>query len=198
VDTDGTVLKEIRLPAFLEDNARKNGFEGIAVTGRPGKETVYVAIQRAWPDAGDTDKVQTKIGRYDVASAEWTFVYYPLESEGNGGWIGLSELTHICGNWFAVIERDKGWGPTTGLNAELKSVYLVRLGKHDFKPYTHTLKTIRKFEWADLQPALDAASIWGSEKLEGLAVTKKGRVYVVTDNDGVDDATGETVFLRIR
>lgn len=198
VDTDGTVLEEIRLPAFLEDNARKNGFEGIAVTGHPGNEIVYVAIQRAWPDAGDTDKVHTKIGRYDVASAEWTFVYYPLESEGNGGWIGLSELTHIGGNWFAVIERDKGWGPTTGLNAELKSIYAVNLGSADFKPYTETLETVSKTELADLQPALDASSIWGSEKLEGLAITKNGRVYVVTDNDGVDEATGETVFLRIR
>lgn len=198
VDTDGSVLSEIALPAALEDHARKNGFEGLAVTGRPGREIVYVAIQRAWPDAGDTDKVHTRIGRYDVASGEWSFVYYPLEAEGSGGWIGLSELTHIGGDWFAVIERDKGWGPSTGLNAELKSLFAVNLGRADFKAHTESLDTLRKFELADLLPALEAASIWTTEKLEGLAVTKNGRVYIVTDNDGVDGATGETVFLRIR
>ncbi|MDZ8119354.1 esterase-like activity of phytase family protein [Pontiella agarivorans] len=198
VDRNGSVLNEILLPDFLEEHARKNGFEGIAVTGWPGREIVYVAIQRAWPNTGDIDKKHTKIGRYDVAKDEWSFVYYPLEAESDGGWIGLSELTHIAGNWFAVIERDKGWGPSTGLNAELKSVYAVRLSKNDFKPYTETLKTVRKYELADLQPALDASSIWTTEKLEGLAINRFGRIYVVSDNDGVDEAPGETLFLRIR
>jgi hypothetical protein len=32
------------------------------------------------------------------------------------------------------------------------------------------------------------------EKVEGLAIGGSGRVYLVTDNDGVEDATGETVF----
>ena len=36
-----------------------------------------------------------------------------------------------------------------------------------------------------------------AEKLEGFAVSASGRVYAVTDNDGVDDAPGETVFLRL-
>jgi hypothetical protein len=34
------------------------------------------------------------------------------------------------------------------------------------------------------------------EKVEGLTVSG-GRVYLVTDNDGVEDATGETVFLDL-
>ena len=35
------------------------------------------------------------------------------------------------------------------------------------------------------------------EKVEGLTVGGNGRVYLVTDNDGVEDATGETVFLDL-
>lgn len=197
VDTTGNVLEEIYLPAEMEANARKNGFEGIAVTGRPGMEKVYVAIQRAWPDAGDEDKVETKIGRYDVATGEWGFVHYPLEAEGNGGWIGLSEITHLGFGRFAVIERDKGWGPSTGLNAELKAIYGINLRNADFRPYGEELDTVRKFLLKDLQPTLEAASVWTTEKLEGLAVTRRGHAYIVTDNDGLDDAPGETVFLRI-
>ncbi|MFD5650085.1 hypothetical protein [Streptomyces sp. NPDC127039] len=33
--------------------------------------------------------------------------------------------------------------------------------------------------------------------LEGLTVGGDGRVYAVTDNDALDDATGETVFLDL-
>ncbi|GGN29439.1 hypothetical protein FHR83_007729 [Actinoplanes campanulatus] len=35
------------------------------------------------------------------------------------------------------------------------------------------------------------------DKVEGLAVAGDGRTYTVTDNDGIDDATGETVFLDL-
>ena len=35
------------------------------------------------------------------------------------------------------------------------------------------------------------------DKLEGLAVAGNGRTYAVTDNDAIDDATGETQFFRL-
>nr|WP_320190600.1 esterase-like activity of phytase family protein [uncultured Desulfobacter sp.] len=195
----GEVLKEVTLPSGLETNARKNGFEGIAVTGKAGAEVVYVAIQRAWPDSGDTDEVNTKIGRYDVATGDWSFVYYPLEAEGNGGWIGLSELTLLPDGPFAVIERDKGWGPSTGLIAELKAVYSVDLASAQFRALGDAdgLATLDKTLLWDLLPKMTDASIWTAEKLEGLAVAADGQVYAVTDNDGVDEATGETLFLRL-
>ena len=41
------------------------------------------------------------------------------------------------------------------------------------------------------------SSIWTAEKLEGFAIARDNKVYAVTDNDGVDDATGETLFLRL-
>lgn len=35
------------------------------------------------------------------------------------------------------------------------------------------------------------------EKVEGFAIAGNGNLYVVTDNDGLDDANGETVFLDL-
>lgn len=200
VDADsGTVLSEIPLPAGMVDMRRGNGIEGITVTGEAGAEVVYVAIQRAWPDEGDSDGVNTKIGRYEVASGEWGFVHYPLHPEGAGDWIGLSELTLLPDGTFAVIERDKGWGPTTGFNAELKAVFGVDLEGAEFRPFDDVdgLVTIDKSLLRDLLPEIEAASVWTAEKLEGLAVAADGQVYAVTDNDGIDDAPGETVFLRL-
>ena len=49
----------------------------------------------------------------------------------------------------------------------------------------------------DVLPALRADNGWTQEKLEGLTVAGNGQVYAITDNDGVQDATGETVLLRL-
>jgi len=195
----GGVLSEIELPVGLVDQRRGNGIEGIAVTGTPGAEIVYVAIQRAWPDEGDTDTVNTKIGRYNVDTGTWGFVHYPLEPEGNGGWIGLSDLTPLPNGNFAVIERDKGWGPTTPPNAELKALFEVDLENVEFRAFDDPagLELIGKNLLVDLLPMLQQSSIWTAEKVEGFAVAADGIGYVVTDNDGVDDAPGETVFLEI-
>jgi hypothetical protein len=195
----GVVEAEFGLPAGLVDQRRSNGIEGIAVTGDAGAEVVYVAIQRAWPNEGDTDAVNTKIGRYDVATQQWTFVHYPLEPLGGGDWIGLSELTLLPDGSFAVIERDKGWGPTTGFNAELKSLYRVELKDKHFRPYDdpNGLVTMAKKPLRKLVKSIAQNSVWTAEKLEGFAMAADGRAYVVTDNDGVDEATGETVFLDL-
>lgn len=195
----GAVQAEIPLPAGLASKRRSNGIEGIAVTGTPGAEVVYVAIQRAWPAAGDTDKVNTKIGRYDVATGEWGFVHYPLQAQGGGDWIGLSEITVLPNGQFAVIERDKGWGPTTGFNAELKAVYKLDLAAAEFRAYDdpNGLVTVGKSLLIDVLPALAKNSIWTAEKLEGFAVARDRSMYVVTDNDGLDDSPGETVFLKL-
>lgn len=195
----GVVVAEIELPAGLAALRRSNGFEGIAVTGTAGAETVYVAIQRAWPAAGDTDKVNTRIGRYDVATGTWGFVHYPLQPQGNGDWIGLSELSLLPNGSFAVIERDKGWGPSTGFVAELKALYGVNLADAEFRPFDDArgLVTVEKNLLKDLLPLMARRSIWTAEKLEGLGVAADRKLYVVTDNDGVDDATGETLFLRL-
>jgi hypothetical protein len=157
----GNVTDEFPLPGALVANQCKNGFEGIAVTGEAGTEVVYTAIQRAWPDGVDVDGENTKIGRYDEANDEWTFVHYPLQPEGDGGWIGLSELTLLPDGTFAVIERDKGWGSSTSSSAELKAIYGVDLENADFRAYDdpNGLVTISKTLLHDVLPDMAAVSI---------------------------------------
>ncbi|WP_422785259.1 hypothetical protein [Rhodococcus rhodnii] len=46
-------------------------------------------------------------------------------------------------------------------------------------------------------PDLQATNGWAQEKVEGMTVAGNGRLYVVTDNDGLDDANGETVLFDL-
>ena len=49
----------------------------------------------------------------------------------------------------------------------------------------------------DLLPDLETTHGWTQDKVEGLAINGDGEVFVCTDNDGVDDATGETRFFCV-
>lgn len=49
----------------------------------------------------------------------------------------------------------------------------------------------------DLLPLLLASKGWISDKPEGFAAASDGRVFVITGNDAVDDATGETLLLML-
>ena len=126
-------------------------------------------------------------------------MHYPLQPEADGDWIGLSELTLLPDGTFAVVERDKGWGPTTGFNAELKALYGVDLAAAEFRAFDdpNGLVTIDKTLLRDVLPGSRGQQRLDPREARRLAVTADGEVYVVTDNDGVDDATGETVFLGL-
>jgi len=56
---------------------------------------------------------------------------------------------------------------------------------------------VRKPLVRDLIPDLLSPGGPVLEKVEGLAVTPEGRTFIVTDNDGVDDSSGETQFLEL-
>ena len=49
----------------------------------------------------------------------------------------------------------------------------------------------------DFLPDLQAPRGYVLDKVEGFAVDAGGNGFAVTDNDGVDDASGETQFLRL-
>ena len=160
---------------------------------------MYVALQRPlWVDptvaASAVQPLEgdnARIGRYDVAAGTWTWFAYPLATTTTAGdWIGLSEVTAVDEDTLAVIERDKLNGPA----AALKRVYTVDLsgtgGGTTPTPLTKELAV-------DVLPALRGLRGWTQEKLEGLAIGADGEVYAVTDNDGVDEATGETQLLRL-
>lgn len=179
-DANGVIEEVIMLDAALNDAQLRFGFEG--VTEYNG--SVYVAFQRVWP--GDTD---ARIGIYDVTAGTWSFLFYPLDApeSQNGGWVGLSDLTSLGDGRFLVVERDNQGGP----DAAIKRLYLFDVtGLAADSIVTKTL--IR-----DLLPDLAAPGGLIPEKIEGLAVTPAGDVYIVNDNDGVDDNSGETELLNL-
>ncbi|HQT00685.1 MAG: hypothetical protein B7Y26_09500 [Hydrogenophilales bacterium 16-64-46] len=198
---DGTVVREIRLPAAVDALQKSNGFEGVAVTGVAGvDEQVTVAFQREWTNdpaglvrigvytpAADTDPA--------VEEGEWKFFSYPLDAVESpaGGWVGLSEITALGNGKFAIVERDN----QSGLDTRIKRVYEIDLTGVTPVAEGGVFPVLDKTLAIDVLPAMQAGKGWVHDKLEGLARTADGTVYVVTDNDGVDDSTGETQFLNL-
>ncbi|WP_343868037.1 esterase-like activity of phytase family protein [Caenispirillum bisanense] len=190
VDADGTVAKEIPLPESIAAAATRFGFEGVAEYKDGDTVKVIVAVQREWKD---DPKGMVKLAIYTPAKDHWTFVHYPLEKPAAGAWVGLSEITHLGGNDFAVLERDNQGGP----KAALKAVYRISLDGITPAEAGQPLPVVKKTRMLDLLPHLTAGNGWTADKPEGFAVTVDGQMVAVTDNDGVDDATGETLFLRL-
>ncbi|WP_204163850.1 esterase-like activity of phytase family protein [Nocardioides solisilvae] len=199
VDDAAEVVETVELPAEVTEHVRNWGLEGVTATGTGGDEVVYVALQRPlWEDptvgAGAVRPKEgniARIGRYDVAEGSWTWFGYRLRrTDTPGDWMGLSEVTALDDDTLLVVERDKLVGP----QAAVKRVYAVdvpEIGGTD-EPVM-----LRKDLAVDVLPHLRALHGWTQEKLEGLAVTADRQLVAVTDNDGVQDATGETQLLRL-
>ena len=183
---DGSVAEEVPLPADVAAKVTGNGIEGVAVTGYGSKEQVWVAIQREL--TGDP-KGLVRIGRYSVATKSWAWLAYPLDAAPAGAWVGLSEIVAVDHDTFAVIERDNQRGPA----ATVKKVYTFDVPAG----FGTGLPVAQKHLAADLLPLLRAGNGWTQDKVEGLTIGGDGRTYAVTYNDGVDDSTGETVFMRL-
>jgi len=194
VKGEGEIEQVIQLPASVNERQLKYGFEGVASTGTAENEVLYVAFQREW--TGDTEGY-VRIARYDVASEEWGFYYYPLdtiESE-NGGWVGLSEITALDDETFRVIERDN----QANVDAAIKRIYQFSLA--DLTPVadseTPNFPIIEKTLVRDLMVDLAATKGLTLEKIEGMAITADGDLYIINDNDGIDDSNGETQLLKV-
>ncbi len=192
VAADGTVEEEIALPAALAQQAGRFGVEGVATWGEGAAQKVVLAIQREWKD---DPQGMAKLAIYDPAQRSWAFVRYPLSAPGApaGGWVGLSEITALGGDRFALIERDNQPGPA----AAIKTVTTVSLAGVGPEPLGRDLPVLRKQVAIDLLPALRRRQGWVPDKVEGLAVLADGQMVAVTDNDGVDGASGETLFMRL-
>lgn len=180
VNAAGVIEEIIMLPAAFNAIQQRFGLEGIAESG--GK--LIVALQRAW--AGETNP---RIGVYDLTAKTWQLMYYPLDLpvSPNGGWVGLSEITALGSNRFLVVERDNQGGP----DARIKRIYRIDLtGKVDGD-------TLSKVLVRDLIDDLKAPGGNIIEKVEGLAVLPGGDALIITDNDGLDDNSGETQFINL-
>ena len=192
VSPTGEVAREVPLPAEVAATATSNGFEGVTTTGRGAGEQVWLAVQREWKN---DRRGETTLARFTPATGQWTFAAYPLDAAA-AGWVGLSEVTALDDHTLLVLERDNQRGDA----AVTKKVYRVDLKSLVTAPAGHPRPLVAKTEARDLLPALTAGGGTAHDKPEGLAVVGDGplrRLVGVVDNDGLEDAPGESVFLRL-
>lgn len=185
VNRDGDIEQEIALPQALLDAETRFGFEGITVAG----DWLWLAVQREWRD--DPEGF-VKLVAYNTKEKTWGAVHYPLDVASKGTWIGLSEIT-LHGDWAYIVERDN----QIAENARVKKLY--RVAAADLVPAEigGDLPVMRKELVRDLLPDLGALNGYAVDKIEGFAIDAAGTGFVVTDNDGVDDSSGETLFWSI-
>lgn len=187
VAADGKVEKKVSLPADIAGALGGQGLEGVAVDG----DSVWVAVQREIK--GDPAGV-VRIGRYTPDGDKWEWFGYQLDGTSTeGDWIGLSEIAVHDGN-LLVLERDKMNGP----DARVKAIYRVAIPTEGgVTSAAEAPKVLPKTLARNLLPDLQATNGFVQEKVEGFAIAGNQRLYVVTDNDGLDDANGETQFLDL-
>ena len=189
VNEKGEIKKEIALPAELLQGETRFGFEGITSVGSGAEQTLWMAVQREW---GTDEKGFVKLVSYKPESKEWGAVRYPLD-KADKGWVGLSEIT-AHGDYVYIIERDNRIGDA----ARIKKLYRVAIANLKPGKIGGELPVVNKEEVHDFIPDLKAATNgYVLDKLEGFAFDKAGKAYAVTDNDGVDDSSGETLFFPV-
>ncbi|MGL4280706.1 MAG: esterase-like activity of phytase family protein [Albidovulum sp.] len=179
-DAEGAIDAEIALPEALLDSEIRFGFEGITKVG----ETLWLALQREWQD---DPKGMVKLLAYDTVKATWGAVHYPLDAPAEGAWTGLSEIT-AAGDWLYVVERDNQIAD----KAAVKRLYRVKLSDLAPAEIGAALPVVAKEAVHDFLPDLAVLNGYAVDKVEGFAIDAGGEGWVVTDNDGVDDSSGET------
>lgn len=188
VDAKGAILEEIAIPEKLAAEATRFGFEGVTVTGSGADETIWLAVQREWKD---DPKGMTKLLAYKPSDKSWGAVHYPLD-KSEKGWVGLSEITAVPGG-LVVIERDN----QVGRDAKIKKLVFIPQGDLKPAPLGGPLPVVAKKELRDLVPDLAAPKGYVLDKVESFTIDAAGDAFVITDNDGVDDHSGETQFLGL-
>lgn len=174
----------LTLPSDYPDQFRF-GLEGVAEDG----DRVVMVVQRAW---GEED--HPRIVVYCTITKTWKHAFYPLDepSSPDGGWVGLGDISAIPNKpgMFLVIERDNKAGP----DATIKKITSISLGDYTFEDGVVLEKVDLPLDLIDTYTNKMAGNVL--EKVEGLAVTADGAIFVVNDNDGVDDNSGEQQLLK--
>lgn len=188
VNKKGEIKEEIALPKELLSGETRFGFEGISVVGKGDDLILWMAVQREWKD---DPKGMVKFVSYKPATKEWGAIHYPLDKAGEG-WVGVSELSFHDGYAY-VIERDN----LVGDKAKLKKLYRVKLDAFKSAKLGGALPVLVKEEVHDFIPDLMSANGYLLDKIEGFTFDAAGKAFAVTDNDGVDDSSGETMFFPV-
>ncbi|CRZ16231.1 esterase-like activity of phytase family protein [Mycolicibacterium neworleansense] len=186
VAADGKIEKRVPLPKDIAAQLGSNGLEGVAVDGG----SVWVALQR---ELKSDPKGVVRLGRYTPAEDKWEWFGYQLEpTSTKDDWVGVSEIAVHNGE-LLILERDKLNGP----DARVKALYRVAIPDGQGVTSTEKPRVLPKTLARNLLPDLQAPNGYVQEKVEGFAIAGNQNLYVVTDNDGLDDANGETVFLDL-
>ncbi|WP_343559748.1 esterase-like activity of phytase family protein [Kiloniella sp. b19] len=188
VKADGELMETIELPDSLLEGWKRFGLEGVAVDG----ERIVMAVQREW---GNDPKGLVKLISYDRGTGAFHVVHYPLDATESpaGGWVGLSEIVSSGNGSFLLIERDNQKGD----DARIKRIYSIDMNAVTPVEPGEEPPVVSKTLVRDILPLMQAGNGWTPDKLEGLTVTRDGTLFAVTDNDGVDDASGETQFFNL-
>ena len=184
VNGAGEIIDEVGFPPELLAHETRFGAEGVTKVG----DVLWIAMQREW---GDDPKGLVKLVAYDTKAGTWGAVRYPLETPGQG-WMGLSEIT-AHGDHVYLIERDN----LIGDKAAVKRLYRVALSQMVAAPLGGDLPVVSKELARDLIPDLKRWNGYVVDKVEGFTVDAAGEAFVITDNDGVDDSSGETFFWSV-
>ena len=184
VTAEGEIAATIPFPKEIMAVERRWAAEGVTRVG----DTLWVAIQREFDD--DPENL-VKLLSYNLETGEWGAVHYPKE-DPETGWTGLSEIT-AHGDWMYLIERDN----QIGAGAVLKQITRVSMDQMVPAALGEELPVVEKEVVRDLIPDLASYGGYIVDKVEGLAIFEDGTAWVSTDNDGVDDSSGETFFWTI-
>ncbi len=185
VNDKAEIREEIGLPPELLDHEARFGFEGVTMIG----DWLWMAVQREWRD---DEKGLVKLVGYNTADKTWGAVHYPLDAPTEGAWMGLSEIT-AHGDHVYIIERDNQIAD----KAATKKLYRIKTADLVPAALGGTLPVVAKEMVRDMLPDLAALNGFAVDKVEGFAIDAAGDGFVVTDNDGVDDSSGETLFWTI-
>lgn len=184
-DATGSVEAMIALPEALIGGWERFGLEGVTVDG----DMVWVAQQRSW---GDDDVGQVKLMGYNTATGDWSAVSYQLD-DPERGWVGLSEITAVGDGRFLIVERDN----QIGANAAVKRLYVIDMNGVEPTMTAADAPLVVKVLVRDLMADLENANGYVLDKVEGFTIAADGTAYIITDNDGVDDHSGETQFINL-
>jgi len=185
VGADGAIEDFVALPDELLAVETRFGFEGITRVG----DMLYIAVQREWRDDPAN---HAKVLGYNIETGDWSVIHYPL-TEPATGWVGLSEIV-AHGDYVYFIERDN----QLDARAVTKLITRVPLAAMDGMVALGETPAVLEPELVvDLLPYLTSTGGYVLDKVEGLAIAADGTMWVSTDNDGVDDHSGETMFFAI-
>ena len=185
VASDGAIEDYIALPNELLAVEMRFGFEGVTRVD----DMLYVAVQREWRDDPTN---HAKVLGYNLDTEEWSVIHY-AKTEPATGWVGLSEIV-AYGDFMYFIERDN----QHDTRAVTKMITRVPMSAmDDMVALGETPAVLEPELVVDLLPYLTSTGGYVLDKVEGLAIATDGTMWVSTDNDGVDDHSGETMFFPV-